>query len=338
VTLLLAVLPIVAVAQGGIDNSLPRDTSHLLVSAVDANPDSALATALQALQGDPLGLSQAIHEAQQHATAAGEAEARLRAAEATVLREKGAFDPQIFGELSRSSSRLPADSPFLGANPLDTRETAASAGASIRLPIGTELGVSAQVLREETNSAYASLNPQYDASGSLDLRQPLLKGFGPSAHSALSAARRDLAAARARRGDALLGVQADAETAYWGLYAAERDYAVQQLIRDSAKALLEQARLRAEAGLVGPEQVANARVFLAEQEQAVLDQRDRLDAASDRMSTLLGRRPAEGDLRFRTLDEPPGDFPSEPADTLVGRALRRNLVLQGARGPLGCPP
>jgi outer membrane protein TolC len=92
--------------------------------------------------------------------------------------------------------------------------------------------------------------------------------------------------------------------------------------------LLGEAKLRAAAGLVGPNQVANARVFLAEQEQAVLDQEERLDRGSDRLGTLMGRRPGAGQSRYRPVQEPPRDFPSVDQDSLVALALRRNHELR----------
>ena len=53
------------------------------------------------------------------------------------------------------------------------------------------------------------------------------------------------------------------------------------LVRDQAEALLREAQLRAKAGLVGPNQVANAQVFLASQQLALLDREEALDRVSE---------------------------------------------------------
>src|SRR5439155_7958403 len=118
--------------------------------------------------------------------------------------------------------------------------------------------------RLQTNSVLANLNPQYTAVGSLSLVQPLLGGFHVSARKQVAKAEQDMEAAKARFDQEVLAVETRVEQGYWDLYAAERDYAVQKLSRDRADAFLKDTQLRAKAGLIGPNQVANAKTFLAE--------------------------------------------------------------------------
>jgi len=296
----------------------------------EANPDSALSVTLAKIEGAPLALESAVQSALENSTEARDAQAEFAGARAAVLREKGAFDPELFGIAQRTSNDQRTASPFSGANVLNTDLTTGSAGARIHLRSGADIEASLDAMRTETNSAYASLKPQYDATGTIRVEQPLLKGFGPSAKRGLASAERQLNAARVRNEDATLGVRASVEGTYWSLYAAERDFAVEQLIRDRAKALLEQARLRAKAGLVGPNEVANARVFLAEQEQAALDREEELDRTSDALATLMGQRPAAGSPRFRTTDEPPRTFEPPPQDALVDLAIKENGQIRAA--------
>ncbi len=224
---------------------------------------------------------------------------------------------------------MPSSTILAGAEVVDEAQTLAEGGARIRLPIGTELEAAVGSRRFATNSIFYALSPQYDVTGWLAVRQPVLKGFGPAARQELSAAERDLEAAEARYDDAVLTTQAEVEQTYWDLYAAMRDVAVQRLIRERAEAFLNETRLRAQAGLVGPDEVANARVFLAEQQQAELDRDENADRISDELASLIGRRPAAAS-RFRTMDEPPRDFPLEDQEALVARAVERNLELKAA--------
>jgi outer membrane protein TolC len=164
----------------------------------------------------------------------------------------------------------------------------------------------------------------------LQIVQPLLSGFGAGASGDLQSARRDRAAAEARYADAVLTTAALVEQTYWDLYAAERDLAVQLLIRDQTASFLGETRLRAEAGLVGPNQVANARVFLAEQEQAVLDREENLDRISDQLATLIGERPSGANFRYHPQDEPTVRIAAPQVDSLLARAIAANRSLEAA--------
>jgi outer membrane protein TolC len=296
-----------------------------------ANLDSTLAAALAAIEGTPLGLQEATELAAANATDARQAEAELAAALGALRTEKGVFDPELFGELGIREEDTPTASPFTGADVLQTEQRSALGGARVRLLTGAEVAATIAAIRLETNSAFAALVPEYDTAARLTVVQPLLAGAGPAARGERTAAQRQFDAARVRYEDALLLVRADVEQVYWDLHAAERDLAVQQLIRERAQALLTEAEQRARAGLVGPNDVAVAQVFLAEQEQALLDRQEELDAISDQLASLLGRRPQPGFTRFRPVDDPPREFPQAPSDSLVAWAQQHNLELQ-ARG------
>ncbi len=289
--------------------------------------DSAVAITLDELPGAPLGLDEARALARQGATALRIARAAADAARGAVRREQGTYDPEIFGEGSHRRADAPTASFFSGADVLETTETRGEAGIRWRAPLGTRLSASLNAIRLETNSGFTLLQPQYDAFGELRVTQPLLDGFGAGERGDLTAAARRLEAAEARLADARLATDAAVEVSYWTLHAAGRDFAVQRLIAERAEALLDQAQTRRRAGLVGPADVASARVFLAEQRQALLDAREALGAASDQLAALLGTRPADPDQLYRAASEPPSDFPVPPADTLVEAANAHNQQL-----------
>src|SRR5262249_55236650 len=92
-----------------------------------------------------------------------------------------------------------------------------------------------------------------------------------------------------------------------------------------------ETEIRAQTGLVGPNQVSSARTFLAEQELALLDREEQLDRQSDQFASLIGVRPQAGTTRFITKDIPPSDFAIDSVDALVEHALKSNLDLQAAQ-------
>lgn len=296
-----------------------------------ANPDSALQTILAELEGTPLPLQQAVQHALKNATAVRRAEATFLAARGAVRRERGYYDPELFFSLNYLDQKQPTASFFAGAPILNTQQTISQTGLRMNLPIGTELELALNTNRLKTNSQFAFLNPEYDTFGSLSLRQPLLGGFAASARKQLTSAERGLEAEKARYDQQVLAVSAEVERAYWDLYAAERDYAVQKLTRDRAEAFLHETEVRARTGLLGPSQVANAKTFLAEQEILLLERDEQLGRQSDQLASLIGVRPTTGVLRFLPVDNPPSDFSVEPVETLVERALKNNLDLQAAQ-------
>ena len=283
-------------------------TTNEVVAQTPSSPDSALQAILNGLTGTPIHLQQAVQSALKNATSVRKAEAAYLAAKGSQRKESGFFDPQLFFNLNYQDQQQPVASPFLGVPVLSTQQTTSRSGLRMDLPIGTELELSLSTTRLNTNSKIALLNPEYDVLGSLSIRQPLLGGFMASARKQLGKSEREYDAQKARYDQQVLAVSANAERTYWDLYAAERDYAVQKLTRDRAEAFLKETELRAATGLVGPNQVANARTFFAEQELQLLEQDEQLDRQSDQLASLIGVRPEPGMARFVPLDEPPRDF------------------------------
>lgn len=293
-----------------------------------SNPDSVLSDQLDKIPGEPLTLSDAVHSAiNGGSTLAQRAAAEVVAARGAHMRESGHFDPELFFDGTTGEIDQVRTSPFETNDVISTRTSAGSGGLRTLLPLGTELEASMDAIRTESNSDFTTVNPSYSAVGRLSVRQPLLRGFGPGTSSEATATGREEKAALARFDDVRIEVETTVEQVYWDLHAAERDLAVQQLIRDQAQALETQAELRAKSGLVGPNDVATAKVFLAEQEQSLLDREEDLDKISDHLASLIGRRPKDVP-RFRAVDQPPSSFPIEPEDAAVTRALDQNLAIK----------
>lgn len=309
--------------------NLVAQSAQLRNDATLLRPDSAFNATITAMKGQKLSLADARNLAIQNATEVRLAHVSLMAAKGELRRIRGGFDPEIFAEFGRLGNDSPSASPFGGADVVETEQSNTTAGVRMKLPFGTEIEASVNARKLETNSSFAALNPEYSATSLLQLTQPLLNGFGPAAKADLSAARHQYEAALARYEQATLNVGADIESKYWDLYAAERDLAVQILIRDRGLAFLNQATLRAKAGLVGPGDVAKARVFVADQEQQVLDREESIGRISDELASLIGQRPADGEPRFRPTDTPASAYSAPPsAETVVAEAMERNRRLK----------
>ena len=294
-------------------------------------PDSALQIIIENLEGKPISLSEVKELAMKNSTSLGKVKALYMATEGNLTKQRGYFEPGLYFDVYYNDIDIPTSSFFAGADVLKTKETTAQTGLTLNLPIGTELELSLNTYSLNTNSQFAFLDPEYNGFGSLSFRQPLLEGFTANGRKDLTLAEYENDAAKAIYDQEVINITSEVEIAFWNLYTAERNYGVQKLVRDRSKEFLDETELREKAGLVGPEQVANAKTFLAEQEILFIDQIEALDYQSDFLSTLIGTWPEENEKRFKTVDDPPAEFVLDPVDAMIDYALQSNLQLKAVK-------
>jgi outer membrane protein TolC len=295
-----------------------------------SDPDSSLVELVHALPGTSLTLQRATALAGATSPSVRAAAAVHDAALGSLRHEGGAFDPVFKLGWDYVDQKLPSAS----ADVLHTAQGTGVAGLSWVSPIGTNIEATLSAVRLTTNSGFAFLTPQHTTTGTLTLRQPLLRGFTLSTRKGLDGAELIEASSRERYEQEIIALQGTVELIYWDLYAGERDYAVQRLTRDRAAAFLHETELRAKTGLVGPGQVANAASFLAEQEILLLDREEALDGLSERLAEAIGVRPDHGTTRFKTSDQPPDTAAIEDPDRWVREALERNRDLRAMRAEI----
>ena len=93
-------------------------TSTMPTPTWETSPDSMLAAALRTIEGAPISLDEAMNQALAGATSAKEAEARLADARGALMHERGAFDPELFANWTRTSDDQLGSSVFSGADTL----------------------------------------------------------------------------------------------------------------------------------------------------------------------------------------------------------------------------
>ena len=306
-------------------------TASPVRAQLGADPDSSMRALLDSLPGTRLTLSQVTAGAAQNSATLKSAEAAYLAAGGATRRERGQFDPELIFGYNYSDRADPASSFFAGAAVLKTVNTDAMAGVRWQLPTGTGIQATLSTVKLQTNSAFAFLDPQYDAFGTLSLRQSLLRGLWVAGKKELAQAGEQERMMKARYDQEMIATATGAEMAYWGLYGSERNFAVQTLIRDRARIFLRDTEFRVAAGLARPSEAATARTFLAEQELLLIDREEQLAAASDGIAELIGVRPL---IRFMTSDAPASSYPLETPETLIELAKGNNLSLEAARADI----
>ena len=194
---------------------------------------------------------------------------------------------------------------------------------SQRMVTGTELRATAG-----TTSAQNQIGSYFNSDTTLQLSQPLLRGFGKSV------ARRGLTSAEARRADAerqrgLSEQQVTLEVAgtYYRIVAQKRLVASAEKSLERAKNLLEASAAKLGVGRVSQLDVFRAQQLVAQAEGQLLDARAAVEDAKDQLRGLLGEGAG---FEFEVGAAIPKAIEPISAEQAVGIALEQRLEIRSA--------
>ena len=198
-------------------------------------------------------------------------------AEEIVAEEEAQFEPLLFG--SAEWIRLDADSTVLDVPGHRSRLSSFDAGVQIPLRTGGTVTVELPFSRfdDQTPPTGTSANesniidPVYRAGLKFSISQPLLRNAGIRANThtiRVAKYQRDVADARTKL--EAIRILANADRAYWLLYAARRELDVRQKQYDLALQQLEEARQRVAAGAAPKIEIMRAESGLARRLEAII--------------------------------------------------------------------
>jgi outer membrane protein TolC len=159
------------------------------------------------------------------------------------------------------------------------------------------------------------LGPGYSARVRVGLTQPLMRGFGRRINLAqLDNARLDQTLSLRKRDRILSEIARDVLKAYWELWVAERQLAIELESRKAAALLRDDAVLRERTGSLAPADVLSFEVRLASAEEAVVTADATLRTRAMELLRLTGKTSAP------STSTEPGVVPL-PSGDLVALAL-----------------
>ncbi len=162
------------------------------------------------------------------------------------------------------------------------------------LPTSTQITLSLSNGMVNTSQQFMLVNPAYNSEFRLELRQPLLKDFGPRiANYETTKARRQYDASRAALKATLLDTIYNVEYAYWNLYYARQNLAVLELSLEQSRETLKQNREAARIGSRSAFDVLGSETQVASYEDSVLAARLQIQNQENQLKLLLGM-PANG--------------------------------------------
>lgn len=154
---------------------------------------------------------------------------------------------------------------------------------------GTQMTLTTTLNRRDTNSDRAALNPASDADVSFDITQPLLRNRGRTVNRAeieKSLIEQDRAWKNLET--RAMDLALDVEIAYYAIAVAEEEVRLRELNLQISEQLLEDSRLRREAGAGTRLDMLRAEVRVANNKETLLQSRQNLQNRRDELLDLIG--------------------------------------------------
>jgi outer membrane protein len=276
-----------------------------------------------------LRLEDAISMALAKNTDLAVAQESRRIASYQIVAAKGAYDVQ-FQVAPSYQHQVMAPVSILEAGPGGGPITQDTLGANGSLTgtvaqTGTQVQLSASGQRITSNSTVNSFNPYYLSALSLNVNQPLLRGF------AIDQSRRQILLARANAAatdDAALLTASNTivsvEDAYWDLVAAWRNVAIQEEGLRNALAQAQTTQRSSTAGRTAPIDVTESNSQVAVFQDNVLSALEDVQRLQNQIKNLILDNPSD---QIWTANLVPtsnvGDVPPEPKlDEVIVDAIR----------------
>jgi outer membrane protein TolC len=194
-----------------------------------------------------------------------------------ISEEEAAFESTFTTDLRYTRLDTPSVTQLEGTQ---VENWSLTPGITVPLRGGGTVRLQLPLTRSENNNSFQSLNPAYTSDASASISIPLLRDAGVETSSqrirvAFYEFQRSAVLTRLQ----VIRVLANADRAYWRLYAAEKALEVRKREFELAEAQLERARRQVEAGVSAEVEIIRAESGVADRVEAIIraenDFRDR---------------------------------------------------------------
>ena len=254
-----------------------------------------------------------------------------RILEREVPSERATFHPIVSMENSESQSKNLAGSALSGAGTVENEATSWSSGVRARLISGAVASFDFVNSKLNTNSSFATLNPQYQSSLALTLTQPLLKGFGPTVNSwRIKIAENNVHISRYQLQARVAGILADAENTYWDLALAFKNSEIREQALELSRQLAKRTEELVAEGLIPETALLQAKTSVLQRETDLLSAKNTRVDMTRRLQDLLNFAPGDKSLLV-PLDQPLTEPTRVDVEQAVKDALAQRPELPQAR-------
>jgi len=224
-----------------------------------------------------------------------------------IITQESVFDPTLSLEGTANQQRNLTASAFAQPPKIKSNTQSLNLSFNQKLKPGTEYELRFENQRNETNSQFAGLNPQYTTRFEVNLTQPLLKNFGLDINkSSIYIAKNNLDISDFDFKNKVIEVVADTENVYWNLVFSLEDLKVQQKSVERAKDLERRVKAQVEVGTMAPLEILQAKSEVASREEAVIQAHKLIQDNQDNLKNILNIPfdSPEGLKEIQPLDSP----------------------------------
>ena len=205
-----------------------------------------------------------------------------------IITQEAEFDPNLTFDGNATQQRNLVASAFAQPPKSNTNSQNLDFGFNQKLKTGAQYELNFKNQRNETNSTFAGLNPQYTTRFELNLTQPLLKNFGTDVNeSNIYIAQNNLDISDFEFKNKVIEVVSDAENVYWDLVFSREDLKVQQQSVERAKDLERRVKAQVEVGTMAPLEILQAKSEVASREEAVIQAGKLIQDNQDNLKNIL---------------------------------------------------
>ncbi|MFY9571070.1 MAG: TolC family protein [Blastocatellia bacterium] len=218
----------------------------------------------------------------------------VRQAEYDLFAARGARDVVLGAASFYEHRTVPVGSVLAGGpnGSVTTKTVNYDFSAQQLLPNGAQWLAGFANSRADSNSVFASLNPQYNSALNIQIRQPILRNFSmDDARRRIHIAQRKLDLSDSQFRQKAIDIVARVQRSYWDLVFALRDVQIQRESVELAQNQLERNRRMVNEGSIAPIELVSVEAELEKRNENVLTATETVTRAENALKQLvLGNR------------------------------------------------
>jgi outer membrane protein TolC len=240
------------------------------------------------------------------------------------LVEQGVFDPRIEAGVLSREQRMTS---VLAGGAEDEERSEWNAAIKKKLTTGTEVALSWENGRYDTDSEMAVLNPSYSSAIGVSVSQPLMRGNSKEIQTAgVRATEKITEAAAYMVEDQAASLAADVKKAYWELVYALQDIEVKKLSLKLAVNLRDEASRKIESGVLAEVEIYQPESEIARREESLIAAERNISNTEDALKLLLNSR--QWDVTVKPVDTPEAQSLKPDLQAVLDNALSRRTDIK----------